>query len=95
MITLYHGTKKPFTKRTRKVHPTPSNEPDGYELGWRLAHATSDVAEALRYGSVVYEVKYDEHTQEGFGPSCYISEKGFWIVRRVKAAEIKKMLRVL
>jgi hypothetical protein len=83
-LTLYHGTPVPFTKGTRKVHPTPTTQDTGgYPLGWRIAHATSDITEAQLYGSVVYEVAYDEYTQEGYGTTCYFSERGFWIIRRV------------
>jgi hypothetical protein len=82
--TLYHGTPVPFAKGTRKVHPTPTTQDTGgYPLGWRIAHATSDLAEAGLYGDVVYEVAYDEHTQEGYGTTCYFSERGFRIIRRV------------
>lgn len=83
-VALYHGTPRPFPKGTRKVHPTPTTQDTGgYALGWRIAHATSDMDEARRYGAVVYEVAFDEHTQEGYSDTCFFSERGFRIIRRV------------
>ncbi|NDB59810.1 hypothetical protein EB001_15390 [bacterium] len=82
---LFHGTLKPFPKRTRKVWPTPSDGgAGGYEKGWRIAHATSNIDEARLYGPVVYEVKYDEHTYPGYSETTYFSEKGFNIIKRVE-----------
>lgn len=85
---LYHGTTKPLPKGTRKIHPTPQDGAEGgYQRGWKLAHATSSLAEARSHGAVVYEVEYDEHTQEGYGETAYISEQGFRIIRLVATSE--------
>jgi hypothetical protein len=82
---LFHGTPVPFSKRTRKVHPTPSDgEAGGYPKGFRAAHATSNLDEARVYGPVVYEVAFDEHTYPGYGDTAYYSEKGFNIIKRVE-----------
>lgn len=81
---LYHGTPVAFSKRTRKVHPSPyDGEAGGYPKGFRIAHATSSLDEAKMYGAFVYEVMFDEHTQHGYGETAYISEKGFTIIGRV------------
>jgi len=83
---LFHGTPKPFSARTRKVHPFAGSGhvKGGWDPKWKLAHATSDINEARKYGPVVYEVAFDDNTQEGFGNTAYFSEKGFNIIRRVE-----------
>lgn len=84
-IKLYHGTQEPFSKRARKVHPMPSDGVvGGYEKGWRIAHATTDIEEARLYGPHIYEVDPDEHTEEGYGSTAVFSEKGFKIIRKVQ-----------
>lgn len=81
-LQLFHGTPQELPSKTRKIKPYIQGPDSGGYAGQKVAFATSDLDEAKRFGSHVYEVSHDEHSQEGWGSTFY-SEKGFNIIRKV------------
>lgn len=79
-IELFHGTHIPLPASTKRIKPFVQGE-GSYE-GQRVAFATSSLEEAQQYGSHVFQVAPDEHTQEGWG-STYYSPKGFKVIKKL------------